>query len=115
MPGCQEKKEEKVINPENNTIQAYTVDNITFDNISISYEKNQTSISMIIHNNQEEAINLGSFKVNALNQNNELIKTFDAYYDLDIAPQDEGELTISVDQELKNVQNITIDLNGVEN
>lgn len=118
LTGCQDGKEEKETSQETNqagNLQSYTVDNITFDNIDINYEENQTSISMTINNNQEKTINLGTFKVNALNEDDEVIKTFDAYYDLDIASQDEGELTVSVDQKLENIKSITIDLAKTEN
>lgn len=118
LTGCQGEKEQKTKNQDikqTSSLQTYTINNITFDNIDISYEENQTSISMKINNNQEKNINLGTFKINALNDNNEIIKTFDAYYDIDIAPQDEGELTVSVEQKLEDIKGITIDLVETEN
>ncbi len=69
---------------------------------------------MTVHNNQDEPIVLGNFKINILDQDDNIIAQLEPHYGQEIGPNDEGELTVSIALDLSQAKDIEIALSDNE-
>lgn len=113
LTSCQ-KKDEKDNIEETKIPTQKTVNDIIFDNIEYNYDGTYSNLSMTVHNNQDEPIVLGNFKINILDQDDNIIAQLEPHYGQEIGPNDEGELTVSIALDLSQAKDIEIALSDNE-
>ncbi len=110
MSGCLKTEEEKEsgikTNKNEGIISKYTVDNLVFQNTSLTYEGGTSTLTTEITNSGDENITVGSIEITFFDEDENKIISILGYIGDEIEPEETKILTSSVDKNLMEAINL---------
>ena len=108
------KKQEEVINKNENVISSKEVSGVLFENIKYVYDGKNTTINLDISNFNETKVKLGLFIVNVYDENDKLMDTFAPVSNSIIGVEESISLEFSLDKNLSKANRIEFELPNLE-
>lgn len=91
--------------------QDQNISNITFTNITCSFDGSYSLLEYTITNKTGQTINLGQYEIIVKDKDNNIIANLSPYLDQDITPNEEVATGIAIDLDLSEAQAIELVIN----
>lgn len=98
-------------NTNEGVIQDQNINNITFTNITCSFDGSYSLLEYTITNKTGQTINLGQYEIIVKDKDNNILANLSPYLDQDIAPNEEVATGVAIDLDLSEAQSIELVIN----